>query len=272
MRTDLLEELKSKAEKKGIRIISVVASSCSTATGSYDDLNAVADFCQKYDLWMHVDGAHGMGVLFSEKYRRLAEGIQRADSVVIDFHKMLLVPALNTLVMFKNGERSFETFAQKASYLFQKSNSNLWYNSAIRTVECTKSALGIIAYTALKYYGNSYYRQYIDSRYDLAREFSEMIKSDNHFELAVEPESNIVCFRYAPEGHNENTINQINAAIRDKIIKEGSFYIVQAELDGKIWIRLTIINPVTSENDLKDLLKRVLEIGQRKSSNTKEIL
>ena len=74
MRTDLLEELKSEAEKKGIRIISVVASSCSTATGSYDDLDAVADFCQKYDLWMHVDGAHGMGVLFSEKYRHLVNG------------------------------------------------------------------------------------------------------------------------------------------------------------------------------------------------------
>jgi L-2,4-diaminobutyrate decarboxylase len=269
MRTDLLEELKNNAEKKGIRVISVVASACSTATGSYDDLNAVADFCQKYNLWMHVDGAHGLGVLFSEKYRSLAEGIQRADSVVIDFHKMLLVPALNTLVMFKYGERSFETFAQKASYLFQKSNTNLWYNSAVRTIECTKSALGIIAYTAMKYYGNDYYRQYIDSRYDLARTFSGMIKSDNHFELAVEPESNIVCFRYAPEGCDENAINQTNAAIRDKIIKEGSFYIVQAELDGKIWIRLTIINPVTSENDLKDLLKRVMEIGQVTAKNAK---
>ena len=105
MRTDLLEELKNEAEKKGIKIISVVASSCSTATGSYDDLDAVADFCQKYDLWMHVDGAHGMGVLFSEKFRHLVNGIHRADSVVIDFHKMLLVPALNTLVMFKNGEK-----------------------------------------------------------------------------------------------------------------------------------------------------------------------
>ena len=92
----------------------------------------------------------------------------RADSVVIDFHKMLLVPALNTLVMFRDGEKSFETFAQKASYLFKKSEKNVWYNSAIRTIECTKSALGIIAYTAMKYYGKQYYKEYIDSRYDLA--------------------------------------------------------------------------------------------------------
>jgi L-2,4-diaminobutyrate decarboxylase len=202
-----------------------------------------------------------MGVLFSEKYHNRIKGIERADSIVIDFHKMLLVPALNTLVMFKNGERSFETFAQKASYLFQKSQKNLWYNSATRTIECTKSALGIIAYSAMKYYGGTYFREYIDSRYDLARTFSGMISSDKNFSIAVEPESNIVCFRFAPENSSGVDLNAINSEIRSRIIKEGSFYIVQVELDGKIWLRLTIINPVTSEDDLKDLLKRISEIG-----------
>jgi L-2,4-diaminobutyrate decarboxylase len=262
MRTDMLEEIKTKAEKRGIRVISVVVSSCSTATGTYDDLETVADFCEKHNLWMHVDGAHGMGVLFSGKYRKYVKGIERADSIVIDFHKMFLVPALNTLVMFRNAEKSYETFAQKASYLFQKSQNNVWYNSAIRTIECTKSALGIIAYTALKYYGNSYYREYIDSRYDLAQKFALMIRSDDQFELAVDPESNIVCFRFAPSGQNDITLNRINSTIREKIVREGSFYIVQVELGGKLWIRVTIINPVTSENDLNDLLIRIKETGQ----------
>lgn len=263
MRVDLLEEHKKRAEDKGINVISVAANACSTATGSYDDLEVIADFCGKHDLWMHVDGAHGMGVLFSEKYRGLVKGIERADSVVIDFHKMLLVPALNTLVMFRNGEKSFETFAQKASYLFQKSQNNVWYNSATRTIECTKSALGIIAYAGLKYYGNNYYREYIESRYDLARKFAEQIKSNHEFELAVEPESNIVCFRYTGKGLSDLALNGINAAIRDKIIKEGSFYVVQVELNGKIWIRLTIINPVTSVKNLRSLLKRISKIGEK---------
>jgi L-2,4-diaminobutyrate decarboxylase len=264
MRTDLLEEYKKKAEESGIKVIAVAANACSTATGSYDDLEAIGDFCEKHGLWFHVDGAHGMGVLFSEKYKNRVKGICRADSIVIDFHKMLLVPALNTLVMFKNGEKSYETFAQKASYLFQKSQNNVWHNSAIRTIECTKSALGIIAYTALKYYGRSYYQEYIDSRYDLATLFASIIKSDKNFRLAVEPESNIVCFRYNPEGTNANELNQVNAGIRDKIIKEGSFYIVQTELDGEIWLRLTIINPITSEKDLRSLLKRIYEIGEER--------
>ena len=263
MRTDLLEEYKKKAEERGIKPIAVAANACSTASGSYDDLEAIGDFCEKHGLWFHVDGAHGMGVLFSEKYKNRVKGIHRADSIVIDFHKMLLVPALNTLVMFKNGEKSYETFAQKASYLFQKSQNNVWYNSAIRTIECTKSALGIIAYTALKYYGTSYYNEYIDSRYNLATLFAAIVKSDKNFGLAVEPESNIVCFRYNRKGINENELNKVNAGIRDKIIKEGSFYIVQTELNGEIWLRLTIINPVTSEKDLRSLLKRISEIGEK---------
>jgi L-2,4-diaminobutyrate decarboxylase len=263
MKTDLLEEIKTAAEKKGIRIIAVVASSCSTATGSYDDLAAIASFCEKYDLWMHVDGAHGMGVLFSEKYKDRVKGIERADSVVIDFHKMFLVPALNTLVMFRHGERSYETFAQKASYLFQKSQKDVWYNSAIRTIECTKSALGIIVYTAMKYYGNNYYRQYIDERYDLAAAFAKVVKSTESLQLAVEPESNIVCFRYKSENKNDITLNRINSEIRDRIIKEGSFYIVQVELNGKVWLRLTIINPVTTLDDLKALVTKITEIGSK---------
>jgi L-2,4-diaminobutyrate decarboxylase len=261
MKTGLLEKLKSDAEEKGMKVIAVVASACSTATGSYDNLNDVADFCEKNRLWMHVDGAHGMGVVFSDRYRELVKGIERADSVVIDFHKMLLVPALNTLIMFKNGERSYETFAQKASYLFQKSKSSPWYDSAIRTIECTKSSLGVIAYTALKYYKDTYYKEYIDSRYDLAASFAKLIRSENDFELAVDPDSNIVCFRYAPTGQDDQTINKLNVTIRDKIIKAGTFYIVQAELDGRIWLRVTIINPVTTITDLRNLLLEIKRIA-----------
>jgi L-2,4-diaminobutyrate decarboxylase len=261
MKVSLLEEYKQKAEDRGIKVVSVVANSCSTATGSYDDLNSIADFCEKHGLWMHADGAHGTGVLFSEKYRNKIKGLERSDSVIIDFHKMLLVPGLNTMVLFRNGEKSYETFAQKASYLFKKSDENEWYNSAKRTLECTKSAMGVIAYTAVKYYGTNYYREYIDSRYDLATRFAAMIEKSDNMELAVKPDANIVCFRYKPAGHYDLSLNKINAAIRDRIIKEGSFYIVQTELDGKIWLRTTLINPVTDDDDLKELIARVIEVG-----------
>ena len=257
MRTDLLEEYYNKAQNQGITVAAVIANSCSTATGSYDNLEAIAAFCERHDLWLHVDGAHGMGVLFSDRYRHLIKGIERADSVVIDFHKMLLVPGLNTMVMFRDGQSSYETFAQKASYLFRKSAENEWFNSAKRTLECTKSSLGFVAFTAFKYFDREYFRSYIESRYDLARRFTEMIRDRVNFETAIEPDANIVCFRYNPGNMNAEALNRLNAAIRDKIIKEGKFYIVQTELDEKLWLRVTIINPLTEEEDLKLLLDTI---------------
>jgi L-2,4-diaminobutyrate decarboxylase len=113
----------------------------------------------------------------------------------------------------------------------------------------------------MKYYGENYYKEYIDSRYDLAVKFGRLVNTSPDFELAIEPESNIVCFRFAPQGHNDLNLNKINSEIREKIIKDGSYYIVQAELNGKLYIRLTIINPVTIIDDLKELLKRIHELG-----------
>ena len=244
MRTDLLEVCYNEATEKGIRIAAVVANSCSTATGSYDDLEAISEFCRKHNLWLHVDGAHGTGVLFSDKYRHKIKGIEKADSVVIDFHKMLLVPGLNTMVMFREGARSYETFAQKASYLFRQHTAHEWYNSAKRTLECTKSSLGLVAFTAFKYFDRSYYSNYIDSRYDLAQRFAEMVNESKGFELAVTPDANIVCFRYNPGAQSIEKLNEINAAIRDILMKEGSFYIVQTEIEGRLWLRVTIIKPL----------------------------
>ncbi|MEZ4997895.1 MAG: aminotransferase class V-fold PLP-dependent enzyme [Bacteroidales bacterium] len=130
MRTDLLSDTMKRAEDRGIRVICVAANACSTATGTYDNLEEIASFCRENKLWFHVDGAHGLGVLFTDKYRHLVRGLEHADSVVFDFHKMLLTPGLNTVVLFRDGNRSYETFAQKAGYLFEKHDENEWYNGA----------------------------------------------------------------------------------------------------------------------------------------------
>jgi len=120
-----------------------------------------------------------------------------------------------------------------------------------------------VAFTAFKYYDKDYFSNYIDSRYDLAKRFAEMVKEQANFEAALEPDANIVCFRYNQGGMDTEELNQINAAIRDKIIKEGKFYIVQTELEEKLWLRVTIINPLTSEEDMQLLLDTVEEVAFR---------
>src|SRR5262249_41324946 len=113
LRADDLEPALERARAGGRRVIGVVASACSTATGVFDPLPDVAAFAERHELWFHVDGAHGASAALSTKYRSLFAGIERVDSVVWDAHKMMLLPALVTAVVFRDGRRSYEAFAQR---------------------------------------------------------------------------------------------------------------------------------------------------------------
>ena len=257
----LLDQCYNDAVKKGKKIIAVVGSACSTSTGSYDPLDEMAAFCLKYNLWFHVDGAHGAGAILTEKYKHLVKGIEKADSVVVDFHKMLLCPALTTAVVFRNGKDSYETFSQKASYLLSTKKKGNWFDIAERTLECTKKMLGIKIYALLKVYGPQLFSDYITRTYDLAKEFAILIDKSGDFEIALEPASNIVCFRYTPPKLNGSELDELNAAIRDRLKQEGEFYIVQTILDGTVYMRTTLMNPFTTIKDLTELLERIREFA-----------
>ncbi|HYE54150.1 MAG TPA: aminotransferase class I/II-fold pyridoxal phosphate-dependent enzyme, partial [Chitinophagaceae bacterium] len=98
IRPDLLQEYYSREIATGKKALCVIGSACSTATGSYDDLEALSKFCISHKIWFHVDAAHGGAAIFSPKYKGLLNGIEHADSVIVDFHKMMLTPSLSTAV------------------------------------------------------------------------------------------------------------------------------------------------------------------------------
>ncbi|MCB9284897.1 MAG: pyridoxal-dependent decarboxylase [Lewinellaceae bacterium] len=257
MRTELLESIYEKETRKGKRIIAVVGSACSTSTGSYDDLEAIAAFCRARDLWMHVDGAHGAAAIFSSNYKHLLNGIEQADSVVMDFHKMLLTPALATGLFFRENGHSFNTFSPEAAYLFQKAGKEDWYNSAKRTFECTKLMMSLKVFSLLQAYGVGLWDEYVTQCYDLGRTFAHLIRQRPDWELAVEPQCNIVCFRYL--GKSGEDLNALNARLRKALVEDGRFYIVQTVLRGKTWLRVTLVHPGTREEDLERLLDVLVE-------------
>lgn len=234
------------AQARGRRVFAVIASAGSTSTGAHDPLGAVADFCAAHGLWFHVDGAHGASGVLSPTLRPRLAGIERADSVVWDAHKLMLMPALLTAILFRDGRRSHATFSQEAHYLFAK--DPVWWDQGRRTVECTKTMMALKLWITLAQRGPGFFARYLDRMHGLAAWFARTIAADARFELALEPDSNIVCFRLAgaPDERQE--------AARRALLASGRYYIVQTRLPRGVFLRVTIINPLTTEEDLSGLL------------------
>ncbi len=261
MQTAQLEKYYKQAQHDGLKIFAVVGNACSTATGSYDDLNEIAEFCETHNLWFHVDAAHGGGAIFSKKYKHLLSGANKANSIVVDLHKMLMNPALSTLILYKNGQDSYKTFSQKAQYLWEKEEEQEWYNSGKRTFECTKLMMSMKFYALVNAYGFELFDENVSYLYDLARKFAKLIKERDIFELATEPMANILCFRYISDTEKPPQ-NELNKKIRQKILEKGEFYIVQTELNNNIYLRTTLMNPKTTEKHLALLLDEIEKVAK----------
>lgn len=253
MRTELLEDLLAAARSEGYHVFAIVGSACTTATGSYDNLSEIARFAQKNNIWMHTDGAHGGVAALSEKYKHLVQGIEHSDSVVVDFHKMLMVPSLSTGVFYRNPKDSFHTFAQQASYLFANNDED-WYNTGKRTFECTRPGTILRVYTLLYAYGATVFQDIVDTLYNLGKTFAVMIQRNPAFELALEPETNIVCFRYIGDKQEASALNALNQQIRQCILEDGRFYVVSTIIAEVFYLRVALMNPLTTEKELGELL------------------
>lgn len=263
----LLEETYQSALKQNKIVFCLVGCAGTTAVGAYDDLNEMANFAEKHHIWFHVDGAHGAAVIFSNKYRHLINGIERSDSLIMDFHKMLMAPGISTIVLYNSRKQKINEFSPSASYLWQNQQSEEWYNSAKHTLECTKPITILHTYALLKRYGRELYNQHVTYLYDLGKEFASMVLLKNNFELAVNPESNIICFRYAPHSlqQSNHEINKWNAAIYQKLLEDGEFYIVNTKIKETFYLRVSLMNPLTTPDDIKKLLGKIENIAKNLS-------
>ena len=220
-----LQAVYDEARSLGLRPLAVVANAGSTATGAYDDLEAIADFCQKHDLWFHVDAAHG-GV-FPQQARCPALARDRPRRLHrLGRHKMMLMPSMCTAVLFRNRAHLDNTFRQQASYLLSGPTPQ-WYEPAARNFEATKPAIVLPLYVGLRTLGVGYFAEYIDYVYDLASAFADELQARRAFELLVRPESNIVCFRFlaTPEKSDD-----LQLRLRESVNQRGRFFIMRTTI------------------------------------------
>lgn len=256
MRPEDLMPVYQKAKEEGKRVMAVVANACATATGLYDPLDEIGHFCEENNLWFHVDGAHGASALVSDKEKHLLKGIQRANSMIWDTHKMLRTSTLCAAVLFKDAQILGKTFQQKGSYLFYEKES-VGFDIISYAVECTKAGIGTKLFWVLAAEGEKGMAQFVEKQYQDTRQFREIIHQQPDFHCPYIPEANIICFQYTKYG----TTNDFQLAIQNEIVKRGDFYITSSEVRGVRYLRLTVMNPLTTGEHIRNLLEEIIVVA-----------
>jgi len=262
-----LDQTLSELKQKGHPIIAVVACACSTPIGSFDPLNDIADVCEKHSVWMHVDAAHGGSTLLSQQHRGLVAGLERADSLVWDAHKMMFVPALCAFLFFKKHRHSYEAFRQNAPYLFDPSAPGLAeFDVGLRTFECTKRAATYGLWGLWSLFGPGLFEDLVDVTFELGKTLYEKLKQAADFMPLHEPECNIVTFRHIPNELATKSLEEIGEfqrQLRRCVIESGEFYLVATNLEGIGALRVTLINPLTTPDHLELLLEALRRHGRK---------
>ncbi len=239
----------------GTRVMAVVATAGSTATGTFDDLDAVGRLCDEGGLWLHVDGAHGASALLSRRHRDRLAGIARARTLAWDPHKMLLMP-LSASVVLARDERDLEAaFSQRAPYLFHARDGARNWDQGVRTFQCSRRIDALKVWVAFQRYGADGLGALYDRLCARAQDLHGLVTASPDFEALHVPESNILCFRYRGRDDTPDAdLDGWNLRLRTAFNRGGDGWITTTVLGGRRVLRVTVMNPRTTTADLARML------------------
>ena len=249
-----LDQAISADLRAGYKPFCVVATAGTTSSGIIDDLPAISAICGRHDLWLHVDGAYGGSLIFSDRHRHLIRGIELADSITIDPHKWLAVPFAAGVILTSRPEILERAFAVYAPYMPKAAGAVLPDNSRIST-QWTRRMNAMKLWLTLKVHGRKAYEEHIDRQMMLARGLADWIATSEHFELAAPMTVPILTLRL--KGTHTNECAALHNAIVEEVTRDGRRWISETIVNGKSVIRVMVISYLTEQRHL-DALQEAL--------------
>jgi len=240
--------------------MAVVATAGTTDFGSIDPLLEIADLVRSYGPWLHVDAAYGGALLFSALHRDKLAGLEKADSVAIDFHKLFWQP-IPASVFLLGDARHFDTIEMHADYL----NPEIHDGEGIPNL-VTTSLLTSRRFDALKLWiccqslGRSKLAAMIDRTIQLANHSAGLISNSRSLQLMCEPQLSTVVFRYVPS-QTEISADELNLAIRRQLFDHGQAVIGQTRVRNLQCLKLTCLNPTVTEAQMEELVRATSDLG-----------
>jgi glutamate/tyrosine decarboxylase-like PLP-dependent enzyme len=239
--------------------VAVVATAGTTDFGAIDPMGQVADRCRTYDAWLHVDAAYGGGLLVSARRGHLLAGIERSDSVTVDYHKTWFQPVSASAVVVRD-RASLRHVTWHADYLNPRGGAAP--NQVDKSLQTTRRFDALKVWLTLRIMGPDLVGDYLDRVIDLTHEVYDDLRGRSDIELAAPPSLSTLVFRYRPAGLGEDEAGRLNTRIRATLFARGQAMVAATRVEGRQFLKLTLLNPRASADDILGVVARVREVGE----------
>jgi L-2,4-diaminobutyrate decarboxylase len=234
-------------ENPAHQVFAVVATAGTTNLGIIDNLHGIAEVAKARGIWFHVDGAYGLAALCAPSVRALFNGIEKADSLIVDPHKWLFAPFDACALIYRNPKLAKKAHLQKAAYLETLDEDNEW-NPSDYAIHLTRRARGLPFWFSLAAHGTGAYTEAMERTMTVAKNAADQVKAHPHLKLLMDPILSIVAFERV--GWKSEDYENWS----DKLLADQIGFVTPSAYKGRSILRFAIVNPWTSESDISEIL------------------
>lgn len=244
-------------------VIAAVATVGTTDYGSIDPLNEMARMCRKYNIWLHADAAYGGGLILSNKYRNLINGIENADSITLDFHKSFLQPASSSALIVKNF-KTLSCVTHHADYLNPLSEQKAGTpNLVTKSLQTTRRFDALKLWFTLRIMGWEEVGRIFDDVIDLSMTVYNKHVDDPCLEFLHKPNMSTLVFRFVSPNLSAEQHNDINYFIQKAVLGSGKSIIASTKYKGVFYLKFTFLNPNTQLEDVDNVIELIKEFSKQ---------
>ncbi|MCB5909924.1 pyridoxal phosphate-dependent decarboxylase family protein [Streptomyces pinistramenti] len=259
MRTDELAAELERCHRDGLIPMAVVATAGTTDFGSIDPLPEIADLCARHGVWMHVDAAYGCGLLISRR-RELLSGIEHADSVTVDYHKSFFQPVSSSALLVRD-HTTLRHVTYHADYLNPRRMAEKRIpNQVDKSIQTTRRFDALKLWLTLRTMGADALGGLFDEVIDRAADAWKLLHGDPRFDVVTEPQLSTLVFRYVPGGDPDPQLSdRVNLHAREALFASGDAIVAGTVVDGRHYLKFTLLNPETTLEDIATVLDLIAE-------------
>ncbi|MET7764899.1 aspartate aminotransferase family protein [Streptomyces sp. NPDC005393] len=262
MRTAALARELDRCRRENLVVMAVVATAGTTDFGSVDPLPEIAELCARYRSWLHVDAAYGCGLLVSPTRRHLLDGIERADSVTVDYHKSFFQPVSSSAVLVRD-RATLSHATYHADYLNpERSAKKLIPNQVDKSLQTTRRFDALKLWLTLRIMGADAVGALFDEVVDRAAGAWSLLDTDPRYEVVTQPQLSTLVFRYVPPSGDDGDpalVDRANLHAREALAASGEAVVAGTVVDGRHYLKFTLLNPETSLSDIGCVLDLLAE-------------